>query len=155
MCDWSTNVHVSHLRLVSGGQLPTVAAEGAGQRRTKPATRSEAHRNQEHIAPCPFVVACGRCCNSRSPACPGWTSTRPDAFALTEARHPGKASVRCPLELVEEGNLAAVDHYTEGNRILEASNVAANASHHRGTLDERSGHAEHGWNERENHAHNR
>ena len=39
-----------YLRLVSGSQLPTVAAEGAGQRRTKPFTRSEAHRNQEQIA---------------------------------------------------------------------------------------------------------
>ena len=34
-----------HLRLVSGGQLPTVAAEGAGQRRTKPSTWSAANRN--------------------------------------------------------------------------------------------------------------
>ena len=68
-------VHVRprvHARLVSSGQLPTVAAEGEGQRRTKPATRSEAHRNQEHIALCPFVVACGRCFSSRSPACPGF-----------------------------------------------------------------------------------
>ena len=38
---------------------------------TKPATRREAHRNQERIALCPFVVACGRSFSRRSPACPG------------------------------------------------------------------------------------
>ena len=67
-------VHVRprfHLRLVSGGQLPTVAAEGEGQRGTRPSTRSEAHKNQDQVALCPIVVACGRCFSSRSPASPG------------------------------------------------------------------------------------
>ena len=87
-----------HLRLDLGGQLPTVAAKGEGQRRTKPATGREAHRNQEHIALCPFVV--WALFQQSLPCLPWvWTSTRPDAFALAKASHPGKVSVRCHLLL--------------------------------------------------------
>ena len=92
-------VHVRprfHLRLVSGGQLHTVAAEGQGQRGKEPATKATRTRtrNTSHSAPSSWRV--GVVSSSRSPACPG--CRRPvllDAFALTETRHPGKVSVRC------------------------------------------------------------
>ena len=92
-------VHVRprfHLRLVSGGQLHTVAAEGQGQRGKEPATKARRTRtrNTSHSAPSSWRV--GVVSSSRSPACPGCRRpVRLDAFALTETRHPGKVSVRC------------------------------------------------------------